>query len=342
MSTADVNRVRETVVVTESDYVSLILQTPAPVRIELTTPGPAGIPGPTGAQGDPGPVGPGVAPGGDTGDLLVKVDDTDYNTTWTSSPEVDALAFDTEADSAVSEGQLAWNADERTLDLGKGGGVTLQLGQEQITLCRNSTNATIPNGTAVRFAGTIGNSGRLLVAPMVADGTLPGYVFFGVTTASIAPGQDGFVTSFGKIRGINTSAFTEGDILWCSPTTPGGFTNVEPQAPNLKLPVAAVVSAKQNGILMVRSDTGRRLADLHDVEANGTKSDGDVLGYNATAKRWEPVAPSTFSSPTLAGLDDVNVTAKQDNSVLYYHSETAKWTGDDLNTLVSISDGGNF
>jgi hypothetical protein len=207
-------------------------------------------------------------------------------------PDFEAVTFDQAAAVSVEAGQLAWNVDEQTLDLGKGGGVVLQLGSEQLMLCRNSTASEIPNGTAVRFAGTIGNSGRLLVAPMVADGTYPGYVFFGVTTEAIAAGEDGFVTTFGKVRQVNTLAFEEGDILWCDPATPGGLINVEPAAPNLKLPVAAVISKKTNGILMVRVDTGRRLQDLHDVEANGAKADGDVLTYVAANNRWEAQAPA--------------------------------------------------
>jgi len=62
---------------------------------------------------------------------------------------------------------------------------------------------------------------------------------------------------------------------------------VEPQAPNLKLAVAAVISAGNNGVIFVRWTTGARLQDLHDVEANGTKTDGDILNWNATANRWE-------------------------------------------------------
>lgn len=205
-------------------------------------------------------------------------------------PDFESVTFDQAAAVSVEAGQLAWNTDEQTLDLGKGGGVVLQLGSETLMLCRNSTGTQLANGTAVRFAGTLGNSGRLLVAPMVADGTYPGYVFFGVTTEAIAAGEDGFVTTFGKVRQVNTLAFEEGDILWCDPATPGGFTKTEPAAPNLKLPVAAVISKATNGILMVRWDTGRRLMDLHDVEANGSKSHGDVLSWNQAASRWEATA----------------------------------------------------
>lgn len=232
-----------------------------------------------------------VAPGGVAREILEKASGADYHTRWTSTPQLDAVGFALDAAITADQGQLTWNADEQTLDLGKGGGVTLQLGSEQLSLVRNSTASTIPNGTAVMFAGTLGNSGRLLVAPMVADGTYPGYVFFGITTQAIASGADGFVTTFGKVRQVNTSAFTEGAILWCDPTVPGGLTETEPQAPNLKLPVAAVISSKNNGILMVRSDTGRRLQDLHDVEANGATEDGDLLTYVAANERWEARPP---------------------------------------------------
>ena len=219
-------------------------------------------------------------------------------------PDFEAVTFDQAAGVGVATGQVAWNADERTLDLGKGGGVVLQVGSEQLMLCRNSTASEIGNGTAVRFAGTLGNSGRLLVAPMVADGTYPGYVFFGITTEAIPAGQDGFVTTFGKIRQVNTLAFEEGDVLWCDPAVPGGLTRVEPVAPNLKLPVAAVISKATNGIIFARVDTGRRLQDLHDVEANGGKSDGDVLEYDSGNARWQPTDRLTLLEARVTALEN--------------------------------------
>jgi hypothetical protein len=231
----------------------------------------------------------GVPPGGNPKDVLVKSSGTDYHSEWTARPEVDALHFDLAVGIDPGTGQLAWNADEGTLELGKANGVSNYVGAETMVLCRNASNTiTIPKGTAVMFAGTLGASGRLKVAPMVSDGTYPGYVFFGVTDEAIAGAADGYVTTFGKIRGVNTSAYEDGDILWCNPAVAGGFTKVEPQAPNLKLAVAAVIRAGSNGTIFVRWTTGARLQDLHDVEANGTKDNGDLLQWNAAANRWEP------------------------------------------------------
>lgn len=45
---------------------------------------------------------------------------------------------------------------------------------------------------------------------------------------------------------------------------------------------------------------------------------------------------------TLAGLTDVNTSAKVNSSVLFYDSTTGMWVGNDVNTVTSITDGGNY
>jgi len=128
-------------------------------------------------------------------------------------------------------------------------------------------------------------------------------VFFGVTDQAIAGASDGYVTVFGKIRGINTSAYVNGDILWCNPAVAGGFTKTEPQAPNLKLAVAAVINAANNGTIFVRWTTGSRLQDLHDVEANGTKDNGDTLEWVAASSRWQATDRLTLLEQRVTALE---------------------------------------
>lgn len=45
---------------------------------------------------------------------------------------------------------------------------------------------------------------------------------------------------------------------------------------------------------------------------------------------------------TLAALDDVDVAARVEGSVLYYDTTVSKWKGDDINTKVTLTDGGNY
>ena len=44
----------------------------------------------------------------------------------------------------------------------------------------------------------------------------------------------------------------------------------------------------------------------------------------------------------LGDLTDVNTTAKTAGSVLYYDASSGKWKGDDINTVTTLTDGGNF
>lgn len=263
--------------------------------VVVSTPGP---------QGAKGPSGEGVPDGGDAGQLLHKLSGADGDADWTGVPTVDRLGLNTGADETVGAGELAWDADEGTVCLGQNGGFAVRLIRDGGFLCRNGAGATIQKGRAVMFAGTIGASGRIVVAPMIADGSLPGYVFLGIAAHDIPAGQDGYVLTIGKVSGVNTTAWAEGDILWCDPAVPGGLINVEPVAPNLKLSVAAALNSKNNGTLVVRWDTGRRLADLHDVEANGARNDLDVLGWSESAGRWEPTDRLTLLEQRVTALEN--------------------------------------
>jgi hypothetical protein len=57
-----------------------------------------------------------------------------------------------------------------------------------------------------------------------------------------------------------------------------------------------------------------------------------------TAGAQGPPAPPY----ALGDLTDVNTAAKVAGSVLYYDSASGTWKGDDINTIVTITDGGNF
>ena len=140
-------------------------------------------------------------------------------------------------------GTLCWDTDDQTLNLTHPGDVTQQIGQEQYAKVRNGTANTIVNGTAVQFIGAEQNgTARLLAGPMLADGTYPSLYVLGVATQDIEPGEDGKITVWGKVRDLDMSAFSVGDLLYVSANTAGGLTNVKPTAPNNVIPIAAVLN----------------------------------------------------------------------------------------------------
>lgn len=172
-----------------------------------------------------------------------------------------------------TQGLFSWNADEETVDLVQNGSV-LQVGQEHLVQVRNNTVSTIANGTPLMYAGTIGNSSRILVEPM--DGTVQANAmrFLGFATTDIAAGGDGKATILGKVKDIDTTGtavsetWLDGDILYISPTTVGALTKVEPTAAQLDMAVAVVVHAHSAGSLYVRAITVDRNDISPAIQAN--------------------------------------------------------------------------
>lgn len=164
---------------------------------------------------------------------------------------VTKFVFDTSNTTAPAVGELAWNADDATLDAGLPGGVTMQIGQEMFMRVKASANIT--NGQLVMAAGSDGNSGRILAEP--AGIGIDAMFVLGVATMDIPSGQSGFVTTFGVVRNIDTDGsvvgetWANGDVLYPHPTIAGRMTK---GTHTINLPVAMVLFAGNNGSLFVR------------------------------------------------------------------------------------------
>ena len=148
--------------------------------------------------------------------------------------------------------RFAWGTTDQTANLGMDYGVLQQIGLEWYARVQNNTGVTIPNGTVVGFSGATSNA--LLIAPYLADGSSSSLYMLGVMTHDLPDsGQRGYCTVWGFVRDLDTSAFTPGDVLYASPSSAGGFTNVKPTAPDNVIPVAAcMVSDATAGVIFVR------------------------------------------------------------------------------------------
>lgn len=212
----------------------------------------------------------------------------------TNFVELQQNKVDTDSDASLSslqftggtgdQGTVSWNTDEETLDIIQNGAV-LQVGQEIHYHVRNNTASTITNGTPVMVTGTLGASGRLTVSPMDATDVANDVYYIGIATEDIEAGTDGKVTHFGKIRGIDTSGYSEGDVLWLSTSVVGGFTTTEPTS-GIKIPAAIVISAKNNGTIFCRFQGSYGIHDLHDT-AISSPADNNVLAYDSATSSWK-------------------------------------------------------
>lgn len=195
-------------------------------------------------------------------------------------------------------GQLAINTYDGKLFLKRDDGLQeyiVEVGGNVGFEVKNQTGFTIPKGTLVKFTGSLGASGRLLVAPFLANGTDPSEYVVGITENDIVDGADGFAIDHGKIFNLDTSAFSQGAILYASPIVAGGLTPTRPAAPNNKITVAAVVhSSTTVGILEVRLVVGSSLENDEIVEL-ASLTQGDTLVWNAANGRFENAQPSSGS-----------------------------------------------
>ena len=217
------------------------------------------------------------------------------------------VQFDQTPTGTAGVGIMRWNDTDGTLDLGlKGGNVTLQLGQEQVTRVVNKTGADLleANYQAVRVNGAQGQRLKVALAQATSDALSAETI--GLVTETIADNQEGFITTSGFVNEINTTGslqgetWADGDVLYLSPTTAGRITNVKPTAPNHLIVIGYVVYAHaQHGRIFVKVDNGYELDELHNVLLT-SQANNDVLAYESATSLWK-----NKTIPTLLGYTPV-------------------------------------
>ena len=207
------------------------------------------------------------------------------------------LEFDnTPTNIPTTAGSMYYNDADGTLDLIlKGGNVKLQIGQESVVRVVNKTSTNIDlleaNYQAVRVTGAQGQ--RLKVDLAQATNDILSAETIGLVTETITNNQEGFITTSGLVRNINTTGslqsetWLDGDVLYLSPTVAGSITKVKPIAPNHLVIIGYVIHAHATqGTIFVKVDNGYELNELHNVKINGV-ANNNVLAYTLSTEIWE-------------------------------------------------------
>ena len=244
---------------------------------------------------------------------------------------VDYIDFNTTPGTIPHQtGRVNWDANDAALEIDLEYGVVQQAGQELYARVRNSTGVTIPNGTAVGFAGAAPDA--LNVAPYIANGTQPTEYILGVMTHDLPDsGQKGYCTTFGFVRDLNTTGtpygetWVQGDILYASPSIAGGFTKVKPTAPNNVTIIGFVTTVSATaGVIFVRPT-------IIPQQAYGT--------FSLTTNYTPPVADTAYaveynesrvSNGVTIGTPTSRIVVAQ--SGLYDVSVTLQWSSTNANT----------
>lgn len=205
------------------------------------------------------------------------------------------VTFDTTANGAPPDvGTVAWDGGT-TLGIQMTANVLQQVGESQYFYIK--ADSTITKGQLIMFTGALGASGVIRGAP--ATGLTDGQYLMGIAAEDIASNGFGLITSFGHVRGWNTTGapvgetWADGDILYYNPSVAGGLTKTQPTAPNVKATVAVVVNAAPagSGDVFVRISTGSVLGGTDSNVQFGTLAANDLIQYNGTI--WTNVTPAS-------------------------------------------------
>jgi len=220
-----------------------------------------GTPGPAGAAGAQGPAGVGTPTGGTAGQVLLKASSTNYDFVW-GAP---ALATASET---------------------------------VIATVRNTTGSTLTAGQVVYISGAQGNKPTVSLARADLEATSAGT--YGMVSAPISNNSDGTIVIAGYVANINTSAFTDGDKLYLSPTTAGAWTATKPSAPNNLVYVGVIARAHPTqGVIQLRISNGFELDELHDVSI-ASKANNDLVAYDSSTSLWKNKSFGTLGLLTSA------------------------------------------
>lgn len=195
------------------------------------------------------------------------------------------IDFELENGWGMQEGRFGWNDDDKTIEIGLDAGSVGQILQEIHLRSTNNIGDTIFDGSAINVTGVIGS--RPTIGLANNDTSTTAYTTFGLATQDILDGRTGYGTMIGLVRGLNTSAWPAGSILWLD-SIDGGLTDIRPIAPNIAVVMGVVLRSNANdGIIGVKVIAVPRLAWLSDVKAQGAQTMWDLLYWNSDSLRWE-------------------------------------------------------
>lgn len=215
----------------------------------------------------------GLPAGGTAGQILTKVDATNYNATW-------------------QDNYADWTSVVKH------------------TVKNNGLSGTITKGTAVYVTGS--NGTNMLVGRASNDSEPTSSKTMGLMQSDITTtgaNSTGFVITEGLIDGLNTAGQTAGDPVWLGVNGAliYGLIN-KPYAPNHLVFIGIVTKISAgNGEIFVKVQNGFELKELHDVQAQSPTLK-DTLWYDNTVS---PAQWKTASISTILGYNPLTPYQKQ-------------------------------
>ena len=195
----------------------------------------------------------GLPIGGTAGQILTKIDATDYNATW-------------------QENYADWTSVVKHT-------------------VKNNGTALITKGTAVYVTGSNGTNmlvGKASNSSEATSSKTMGLMQSNITTTGGT--QTGFVITEGLISGLDTSSATAGDPVWLgvSGALLYGLA-LKPYAPAHLVFIGIVTKVSAgNGEIFVKVQNGFELKEIHDVDlVSSTPTNNQLLSFDSATSLWK-------------------------------------------------------
>lgn len=164
-----------------------------------------------------------------------------------------------------------------------------------VTTVYNITGSTIPKGSVVYINGRH-SSNLPTIALAQANNETNSYKTFALVENDIANNNSGIVIQAGNIGNLNlpTSSFTDGDLVYLSPSVAGGITTTKPTASNHICKLGSVTRAHPTfGQIEIKIENGWQMDELSDVSIASVPVDSTLLQFSRVDSLWHDVSPTT-------------------------------------------------
>jgi len=161
-----------------------------------------------------------------------------------------------------------------------------------LTSVYNNSGATITKGSVIYINGRH-SSNLPTIAKAQANTEANSYSTFALVQDDITNNNSGLVIQAGNIGSLNlpTSSYTDGQLVYLSPTTAGGITTTKPLAPYHIVKIGTITRAHPTqGSIELKIENGWQLDELSDVKIALVPADSVILQFSRVDSLWHDVS----------------------------------------------------
>lgn len=199
-----------------------------------------------------------------------------------------------------------------------------------VTSVYNNSGSTITKGSVVYINGRhSSNLPTIALAQANTEGN--SYSTFALVQDDIPTSNSGIAIQAGNIGNLNlpTSSYTDGEVIYLSPTIAGGLTTNKTSvlAPNHIVKIGTITRAHPTaGSIEIKIENGWQMDELSDVQISSVPNDSTLLQFSRVDSLWHSVSvnnaigtkyikPSDTASMLTPYLRKVDTTAKFVNNI---------------------------